>query len=281
MGDKVATAALRSAHSLSMMVAMNRFFGFAGALILAAQATVGAADIKEKAVEYKAGEVLCEGWHAVDASKPGKKPAVLIVHQWTGVSENEKMRARMLAELGYNVFVCDVYGKGIRPQPPEAGKEAGKYKADRALLRSRVAAGLEVLRKDAGTDPAKIAAIGYCFGGTAAIELARSGALIKGIVSFHGGLDSPSPVDGKNIKCKVLALHGADDPFVPKEGINAFEAEMTTAGVDYKLVQYPGAVHAFTQKGAGDDNSKGAAYNAAADKASWEEMNRFFESALK
>jgi dienelactone hydrolase len=234
------------------------------------------AAIIEKPVEYQAGEVLCEGWQAYDDTLPGKRPSVLIVHQWTGVSDNEKMRARMLAELGYNVLVADVYGKGIRPVPPAAGQEAGKYKKDRALLRERVKAALAVLTKDARTDTTKVASIGYCFGGTAVVELARSGALIKGVVSFHGSLDSPTPADGKNIKCKVLALHGADDPFVSAQDLAAFEQEMKDAGVDYKLVQYPGAVHSFTQKSAGNDNSKGAAYNEAADKASWDEMKAFF-----
>jgi dienelactone hydrolase len=171
--------------------------------------------------------------------------------------------------------------KGIRPQPPESGKEAGKYKSDRKLYRERMLSALEVLNKDAQTDPAKVAAIGYCFGGTGVIELARSGAVVKGVVSFHGGLDSPTPADGKNIKGKVLALHGADDPFVPAKDIAAFEQEMKDAKVDYKLVNYPGAVHAFTQKAAGNDNSKGAAYNEAADKASWEEMKAFFERLFK
>jgi dienelactone hydrolase len=239
------------------------------------------AEIKEQAVEYQAAGLTFEGWSARDASLSGKLPSVLIVHQWTGVSENEKMRARMLAELGYNVFVADVYGKGIRPQPPAAGEEAGKYKADRKLLRERVNAALDVLKKDAATDADKITAIGYCFGGTAVIELARSGARVAGVVSFHGGLDSPTPADGKNVKGKVLALHGEDDPFVPKDQIAAFEKEMRDAGVDYKLVSYPGAVHAFTQKAAGNDNSKGAAYNEAADKASWEEMKAFFARVLK
>jgi dienelactone hydrolase len=191
------------------------------------------------------------------------------------------MRARMLAELGYNVFVADIYGKGIRPQPPESGKEAGKYKTDRRLYRERLLAGLEQLRKTSQADPTQIAAIGYCFGGTGVIELARSGAMVKGVVSFHGGLDSPAPADGQNIKGKVLALHGADDPFVPAKELAAFEQEMKDAGVDYKLVQYPGAVHAFTQKAAGNDNSKGAAYNEAADKASWEEMRQFFDRLFK
>ncbi|TDU69287.1 dienelactone hydrolase [Prosthecobacter fusiformis] len=234
------------------------------------------ASIVEKSVEYKVGDVLCEGWHAYDDEIEGKRPSVLIVHQWTGISDHEKNSARMLAELGYNVFVADVYGKGIRPMPPESGKEAGKYKTDRALLRERVKAGLKVLNKDSRTNPTKVACIGYCFGGLAAIELGRSGAPIKGIVSFHGSLDSPTPADGKKIKAKVLVLHGADDPFVAPKDMAAFQEEMKDSGVDYKLVEYPGAVHAFTQKGAGNDNSKGAAYNEAADKASWEEMKAFF-----
>lgn len=234
------------------------------------------AAIIEKPVDYKAGSLDCEGWAAFDDASSAKRPSVLIVHQWTGVSDNEKMRAKMLAELGYNVFVADVYGKGIRPQPPASGAEAGKYKKNRALLRERLTAALEVLLKDSRTDTSRVACIGYCFGGTAAIELGRSGAPVKGVVSFHGGLDSPTPADGKNIKGKVLALHGADDPFVPAADIAAFEKEMKDAGVAYQLVSYPGAVHAFTQKGAGNDNSKGAAYNEAADKASWEEMKTFF-----
>lgn len=239
------------------------------------------AEIKETIVEYKSGEVVCEGLHVVDTAKTGKLPSVLIIHQWTGLSENEKMRARMLAELGYNVFAADVYGKGIRPQPPAAGQEAGKYKSDRKLYRERMLAALDVLNKNPQTDPAKVAAIGYCFGGTGVIELARSGAMVKGVVSFHGGLDSPSPADGRNIKGKVLALHGADDPFVPAKDIAAFEKEMQDAKVEYKLVSYPGAVHAFTQKAAGNDNSKGAAYNEGADKASWEEMKAFFARIFK
>ncbi len=257
----------------------NRALLFISSLLLSA--SLLQAEIKETVVEYKSGDVLCEGLHVVDTAKSGKLPAVLIIHQWTGLSDNEKMRARMLAELGYNVFAADIYGKGIRPQPPAAGQEAGKYKTDRALYRARMLAALEVLNKNPQTDLARVAAIGYCFGGTGVIELARSGAVLKGVVSFHGGLDSPKPTDGKNIKSKVLALHGADDPFVPAKDIAAFEQEMKDAKVDYKLVNYPGAVHAFTQKAAGNDNSKGAAYNESADKASWEEMKAFFNRIFK
>jgi dienelactone hydrolase len=247
---------------------------------LASLPTVLMGAIVEKSVEYKAADVTCEGWHVYDDASNAKRPGVLIIHQWTGVSAHEKERARRLAQLGYNVLVADIYGKGVRPQPPEAGKEAGKYKADRGLLRARANAGLAALAKDPLTDQGKIAAMGFCFGGTAAIELARSGANVKGVVSFHGGLDSPNPADGKKIKGKVLALHGADDPFVPAKDLAAFEEEMKTSGVDYKLVQYPNAVHSFTQVSAGNDNSKGAAYNEAADKASWEEMKSFFAKVL-
>ena len=239
------------------------------------------AEIKEAAVEYKSGEVLCEGWHAYDAAKEGKRPAVLIIHQWTGLSDNEKMRARMLAELGYNVLAADIYGKGIRPQPPAAGQEAGKFKGDRALYRARLNAALDVLKKDERTDASRVAAIGYCFGGTGVLELVRGGADVRGVVSFHGGLGSPTPADAKNIKGRVLICHGADDPFVPAAEVAAFHDEMKAAGVKYDFIAYPGAVHAFTQKAAGNDNSKGAAYNADADVKSWEAMKEFFAQVLK
>jgi dienelactone hydrolase len=250
--------------------------------LLALLASLGAlsAGVVEKPVEYKSGDLLCEGWQAYDDAVSGKRPGVLVVHQWTGISEHEKEAARKLAASGYNVLVADIYGKGVRPQPPEAGKEAGKYKGDRPLLRSRVNAALDVLGRDARTDAARLAATGYCFGGTAVIELARSGAAVKGVVSFHGGLDSPTPDDGKNIKARVLALHGADDPFVPAKDLAAFESEMKSNSVDWKLVSYPGAVHSFTHKAAGNDNSKGAAYNAEADRDSWLQMERFLKAVL-
>ena len=247
--------------------------------VLSSLAPLSAA-IVEKPLEYNSGDVVCEGWQAYDDALTGKRPGVLVVHQWTGISDHEKEAARKLAALGYNVLVADIYGKGIRPQPPAAGKEAGKYKGDRSLLRARVSAALDVLASDARTDASKLAATGYCFGGTAVIELARSGAAIKGVVSFHGGLDSPTPADGKNIKAKVLALHGADDPFVATKDIAAFEAEMKANDVGLKFVSYPGAVHSFTHKAAGSDNSKGAAYNADADKASWAEMKQFLKLTL-
>ncbi len=254
---------------------------FTTAAILASSLAPTAAAPVGNTLEYKSGDTVCEGWHAFDDALEGKRPSILIVHQWTGLTDYEKMRAKMLVDLGYNVFALDIYGKGIRPQPPESAKMAGKFKGDRALFRQRLTDGLAALKALPQTDPDNIAAIGYCFGGTGVLELARSGADIAGAVSFHGGLGTPTPEDAKNIKCKILVLHGADDPFVPPAEVEAFKAEMDAAEVSYSFVAYPGAVHAFTQKMAGDDPSKGAAYQEKADLKSWEAMEAFFADIFK
>lgn len=240
--------------------------------------TSASAEIKTKVVEYKDGNTVLEGFVAWDSAAAGKPmPGVLVVHQWMGLTDYEKGRCKQLAELGYVAFALDIYGKGIRPTTFEtAGKEAGIYKNDRALFRRRLNLGLAQLRTQEGVAKDKIAAIGYCFGGTGTIELARSGADIQGVVSFHGGLDSPTPADGKNIKAKLLICHGADDPFVPAADIAAFQAEVNAAKVDWQMINYSGAVHSFTQPMAGNDNSRGAAYNEAADKRSWVAMKSFF-----
>ena len=237
-----------------------------------------AADIRTGPIEYKQGDTVLEGFFAYDASLSGKRPSVLIAHQWKGLSDYEKKRAQMLAELGYNVLAADVYGKGVRPDnPKDAAAMAGKYKADRPLLRERINAAFQLLKKDKRTDTAKIGAIGYCFGGTTVLELARNGADLAGVVSFHGALATPTPADAANIKCRVLALHGADDPFVPPAEVAGFEEEMRKAKVDWQLVAYGGAVHSFTDWNAGNDNSKGSAYNEKADRRSWEAMKDFFK----
>ena len=239
------------------------------------------AEIKTETIEYKEGDTTLEGHLAYDDAVKGPRPTVLIVHQWKGLTNYEKKRAEMLAKLGYVAFCVDIYGKGVRPQTvEEAGATAGKYKKDRALLRARVNAGLETLRKQKNVDAKRIAAIGYCFGGTTAIELARSGADVAGVVSFHGALDSPTPADGKNIKAKVLGLHGADDPFVPAKDLEAFEQEMRDAKVDWRLIKYGGAVHSFTDWNA-DGSLKGAQYNEKADQRSWEDMKQFFGEVFR
>jgi dienelactone hydrolase len=234
------------------------------------------AAIHTETIEYKQGDTTLEGFLAYGDSISGKRPGVLVVHQWFGLTDYEKRRATQLAQLGYVAFCADIYGKDARPKNvQEAGALAGKYKTDRTLLRARVNAALDVLKKNEFVDTARVAAIGYCFGGTTVIELARSGAELNGVVSFHGGLDSPTPADGENIKCKVLALAGSDDPFQKPEDLTAFENEMRGSKVDWQIVFYGGAVHAFTQPDPGFVNA-GAKYNEKADKRSWEAMKTFF-----
>jgi dienelactone hydrolase len=240
------------------------------------------ASIKTQVVEYKQGDTVLEGFMAWDDADNAKRPGVLIVHEWTGINDHMRQRAEMLAKLGYIAFAADIYGKGVRPAgQPDASKTAGIYKNDRPLMRARVRAGLEELKKQKLADPQRIAAIGYCFGGTTVLELARDGADLKGVASFHGGLSTPTPLDAKNIKAKVLVLHGADDPFVKADEVAAFMDEMRKGGVDWQFIGYGNAVHSFTNKAAGMDNSKGAAYNEKADRRSWMAMKDYFDELFK
>jgi dienelactone hydrolase len=235
------------------------------------------ATIKTEVVEYKVGDTTLQGFLAYDDSNTKPRPGILLIHDWMGVSDYAESRAKQLAELGYVAFAADIYGKGVRPaNPKEAGGLAGKYKDDRALYRERLKAGLAQLTGNKLVAPGQVAAIGYCFGGTGVLELARSGADLKGVVTFHGGLSTPTPQDAKNIKCPLLILHGADDPFVKPDEVAAFKKEMDDASVKYHFIAYPGAVHSFTRPDAGNDNSKGAAYNEEADHKSWAEMKKFF-----
>ncbi len=252
----------------------------AAALVLGG-GTAARAGVKTRVVEYKQGDVVLEGYLAWDDAVVGKRPGVVVVPDWMGVGPNAKKRAEMLAGLGYVALVADVYGKDVRPKNgQEAGALAGKYKGDRPLLRARINAALDELEKSDAVDPKRVAAIGYCFGGTTALELARSGAGVVGVVAFHAGLSSPTPADAKNIKGKILALQGGDDPFVPAEEVAAFEKEMRDAKVDWQLVQYGGAVHSYTIPDAGSDPTKGAAYDARADRRSWEAMRAFLREVF-
>jgi len=251
-------------------------------LLLLSIAAPATAEIVETPVVYEHDGTTFEGFLAHDSAIDGPVPGVLIVHQWMGLSDNERMRARMLAEMGYVAFALDVYGQGVRPaNTQEASEEAGKYYADRGLFRERVRLGLERLRAVEKVDDERVVAIGYCFGRTAVLELARSGADVAGVVSFHGGLETPDPSDAENVRTSILVCHGAVDPYVPMEQVAGFVDEMEAADVDYQLVMYAGAVHAFTQKGAGDDPAQGAAYDPMADRRSWEHMKGFFAEVLE
>lgn len=242
------------------------------------------AAVHTQIVEYKQGDTVLEGYLAYDDAIKGARPGVLVVHEWWGINDYARKRTEQLAQLGYVALAADIYGKGNRAKTPqEAMALTGKYLggSDRNLLRARANAGLDALKKNPLVDPKRVAAIGYCFGGTAVLELARSGADLAGVVSFHGGLSTPNPADAKNIRSKVLVLTGADDPSAKPEQVIAFEDEMRTGGVDWYLISYANAVHAFTNPESGTDASKGVAYNEKADKRSWEAMKSFFGEIFK
>lgn len=252
------------------------------ALIILCTVTANA-QVRGKTVDYKDGKTALEGYLSYDDAIPGRRPGVVVVHDWMGISDFTRTRADELAKLGYVALAIDMYGKTVRPKDAkEASALVAQYKSNRPLMRQRANAGLSFLLAQAVTDPAHVGAMGYCFGGTSVLELARSGAPMSGVVSFHGSLNTPTPQDAKQIKSKILVLHGADDPYVPADEVAGFEKEMKDAGVaDWQLVKYSGAVHAFAVPSAGNDNSKGAAYNERADRRSWQAMKDFFSEILK
>ncbi|GLH72790.1 dienelactone hydrolase [Geothrix limicola] len=229
-------------------------------------------------LNYADGATKLAGYLARPEAAKGKAPGVVVVHQWMGLTDHERKVSDDLARLGYVALAADIYGEGVRPKDTaEAGKISGAFKGDRALYRRRIAAALDTLKAQKGVDAGRLAVIGFCFGGTGALEAARAGLPVKGVVSFHGGLDVPAGFEPGPISAKVLVCHGADDPFVPAKDVAAFQEEMRKAKADYVFVAYAGAVHAFTQKEAGSDNSKGAAYNEAAHRRSWQHMKNFFQ----
>ena len=247
-------------------------------IAMTALSSVTQAAIIHKPIDYSLAGKKYEGYIAYDDSQKNPRPGILVTHDWMGITDRTKAKVEELAGMGYVALAVDIYGKGVRPaNADEAGKLAGSFKKDRLALRIRMQEGLKTLRDQPQVDKTKLVAIGYCFGGTAVLELGRTGADVKDIVTFHGGLDSPKPEDGKKIKAKVLALHGADDPFVSASDLAAFETEMRESKVDWQLVKYGGAVHSFTEKTAGNDNSKGAAYNAEADRRSWQAFQDFLK----
>ncbi|WP_445713400.1 dienelactone hydrolase family protein [Flavobacterium sp.] len=229
-----------------------------------------------KTVDYFDGNQKLEGFFAKSLKANPKKIGVVVLPAWMGIDAHAKESAEALAKLGYHAFVADIYGVGNNPKNTgEAGKNAGFYKNNPLEYQKRIQLAIDELVK-AGADVNQIAVIGYCFGGTGAIEAARGNLNVKGVVSFHGGLGKASNSPTNIIKAKVLVLHGADDFYVPAKEVEAFQNEMRESKADWQMNYYANAVHAFTHKDAGSDNSKGAAYNELADKRSWEAMKTFF-----
>jgi dienelactone hydrolase/peroxiredoxin len=247
-------------------------FVLAAAAMLAATSVT--AKVVTKTVEYKDGDTTLEGYLAYDDALDGKRPGVVIVHEWWGLGKHPKHSAERLAGLGYVGFALDMYGKGkVTDNPRQAGQWAGAFRSDPALAKRRFEAGLKVLQEHERVDTSRIAAIGYCFGGGMCLEMARMGVDLVGVVSFHGGLKSAVPEkDRQPIEAKILVCHGADDPNVPPAEVAAFEKEMREADADWQLIAYGGAVHSFTNPEA---NRPTARYNEKAARRSWEAMKQF------
>ena len=248
--------------------------GLLGAFLLS---TASYADIVGREVDYQADGVQLKGYIAYDNNIRGKRPGIVVVHEWWGHNEYVRHRARMLAKLGYTALAVDMYGAGKHTRhPADAQKFVQEAMANMPEFEDRFRAGLKILRNEPTVDPERIAAIGYCFGGATVMQLAYAGADLKGVVSFHGSLPPPNGDEAKNVKGRVLIEHGNDDAFVPPERVNAFKAAMASAGVDLTFHGHDGARHAFTSPDAdsfGIDNLK---YNAAADESSWQSMQQFF-----
>ncbi len=258
---------------------MRKIITLAMAALLAAGEVFAA--VKTETVDYQQNGTALQGTLAWDDAREGKRPGVLVVHDWMGEGESARQKAKDLAGLGYVALAVDIYGKGVRPKDrQEAAATAGIYRKDRNLMRARMRAALDTMRRNPRVDPDRIAAIGFCFGGGAVLELARSGADIEGVVSFHGSLDTPTPEDAKNVKAKVLVLHGADDPAAPLSQVMDLNKEMKEGGVDYQIVLYGHAVHSFTEPKAGNDPSTGSAYEPRADRRSWDAMQDFLSEVF-
>jgi dienelactone hydrolase len=246
---------------------------------------IAAQKIEGKPVEYTAGGVTLKGYIAYDANIAGKRPGVLVVHEWWGQNEYIRNRAHMLAELGYTALALDMYGDGkLASHPDEAGKFSSEVMKNFPMAKDRFVAALEFLKKQPVADPVNIAAIGYCFGGGVVLNMARQGIDLKGVASFHGSLAVVKPEKPTPIKAAVRVYNGADDKFIPAEAIDALKKEMADQKVNFKFVNYPGALHAFTNPAATENGKKFSiplAYNEAADKASWEDMKGFLKDIFK
>jgi len=252
-------------------------------LLLVVCTSAQAAVVGEE-VSYQAGDTTLKGYLARDTAMQGKRPGILVVHEWWGHNEYARKRAEQLAELGYVALAVDMYGDGrTAAHPDDAGKFAGAVRSNLPLMEARFEAARDFLNSQPDVDPEQNAAIGYCFGGGVVLEMARSGADLDGVVSFHGSLGGGGTASPGEVKARILVLNGADDPFVTAEQIAAFKAEMDAAGADYTFINYPGAKHSFTNPGAdafGEKFGLPLAYDAEADADSWAEMQAFFQSVF-
>ncbi len=252
----------------------------AAAFLLAA---AGAhAKIVGRTVEYEQGGKRLEGYLAYDDAHRGKRPGVLVIHEWWGLNDYIRHRARELAQMGYVAFAADMYGDGrVTTDPGQAGAWSGEVRKTPGLLAERSKAGLEILKRQRNVDTHRIGAIGFCFGGSTVLALAYSGEPLQGVVTFHGSLFPPAAGQAQRIRAPIVILQGEDDPFVKPETIAEVKKGLDEGGVDWYMVTYAHAMHAFTNPDAGKYGVKGVAYDAKAARRSWQEMRHFFDVQLK
>jgi dienelactone hydrolase len=261
------------------MVAMFR--SLVALVVLLAAAVSAQAAVQTKKITYKDGTAECHGFLAWDDAVKGPRPGVLVVHEWWGLDDYARKRAEQLAQLGYVAFAADMYGEGKTVNhPKEAGEMAGKVRANVDSWRKRALAALDTLKAQPQCDKTKLAAIGYCFGGSTALQLAFAGADLKAVVSFHGALPTPTEAEVKQAKAAILVCHGADDTFIPEEVIKAFRSALDKGGAKYEFVAYPGAKHSFTVPDADKRGMEGLKYDKAADEDSWKRMQKLFAEKL-
>jgi len=260
-------------------------FRLASILIVFIWSSSALAVVIGEEVSYQHGDIVMKGYLAHDDAIKGKRPGVIVIHEWWGHNAYARQRADMLARLGYNALAVDMYGDGKTADHPEdAGKFAGAVKEDMAVARARFQAALDLLNAQSSTDSTKTAAIGYCFGGGLALEMARMGVDLDAVASFHGSLGTANPAQKGSVKPRILVFNGGADPFVKPEQIAAFKKEMNAAGADYEFIEYPGVKHSFTNPDAdkfGQQFNLPLQYDAAADKASWQAMQDMFDAVLR
>lgn len=257
-----------------------------GVLFALAIATPALAAVKEEPVTYKDGETAMKGFVVYDTAKSGKRPGLILVHEWWGITKHMHNEARRFAAEGYTVLIADMYGDAkTADNPKDAGALSGSVMKNPQAMQSRFNAAREVLARQSSVDPARIGAVGYCFGGAVVLNMARAGADLAGVAGFHAslGLNTPAPAPGA-VKAKILVLNGADDPFVKKEQYAAFKSDLDAAKADYKVIEYPGALHAFTNPEAtalGEKFNLPLRYDAKANQEAEAEASKFFAQVFK
>jgi dienelactone hydrolase len=254
-------------------------------LLMISSSSFAETGIKGKNVRYKADGKTMQGYLATDESVKDRKPGVLVVHEWWGLNEYARKRADMLAKLGYTALAVDMYGDGKQAKhADDAKKFSSELMKNFDTAKARFTAALNYLKEQPSVDPERIAAVGYCFGGGVVLNMARQGADLDGVASFHGNLSAVKPATPGSVKAKILVLHGEDDKFVSQEQVEAFKKEMKGAGADLRFLSYPGAMHAFTNPDADKAGKKydlPLAYNKESDRKSWDELKKFLTEIFK